>query len=121
MSGTRHTQRAVMLPLSCCQQQPALQSGQKAHAHPHACHSPLCQVLQPVLTVAAIVPTRRVLCGCLCRDEVYALSVYDPSAQMVSMAQVLQQDLHTLDAPELAGGHQHMVAEAACKCSCGAR
>lgn len=43
--------------------------------------------------------------SCACRDEVYALSVFDPSAQMVSATQVLQQDRDQLDSPELAGKH----------------
>jgi hypothetical protein len=44
-------------------------------------------------------------CCCVCRDEVYALSVYDPAAQFVSTAQVLQEDRELLVAPELTGGH----------------
>ena len=38
-------------------------------------------------------------------DEVYALSVYEPSAQaqFVSTTQVVAQDLDRLESPELAG------------------
>jgi hypothetical protein len=40
-----------------------------------------------------------------CRDEVYALSVYEPAAQFTSTAQVLTQDRQLLDSHHLASEH----------------
>jgi hypothetical protein len=44
--------------------------------------------------------------ACPRSDEVYALSVYEPSAELVSTWQVIQQDRQLLESPELAGTRQ---------------
>lgn len=59
--------------------------------------------------------TRSIISWCLKNrlhcigDEVYALSVFDPSVQLVSTSQVLAQDAHLLESPELAGDLVHTV------------
>lgn len=53
------------------------------------------------------------MCVCVCRDEVYALSVYDPiAAQFTSTTQVLVQDQDMLQ--------EQQALASLCVCVCGA-